>query len=85
MAVAVVSLWMDSKVVFTLQLRAYYHLHASPPGLPDERSLCRVDEARQMAYEMLGNRLITKQTGPTGQLVDKVSSDFYDFSCIRVG
>merc|ERR1712137_1272899 len=31
-----------------------------------------VDEARQMAYEMLGNRLITKQIGPTGQLVDKV-------------
>eukprot|EP00339_Tiarina_fusa_P017795 CAMPEP_0117020002 /NCGR_PEP_ID=MMETSP0472-20121206/15260_1 /TAXON_ID=693140 ORGANISM="Tiarina fusus, Strain LIS" /NCGR_SAMPLE_ID=MMETSP0472 /ASSEMBLY_ACC=CAM_ASM_000603 /LENGTH=400 /DNA_ID=CAMNT_0004725091 /DNA_START=152 /DNA_END=1354 /DNA_ORIENTATION=- len=31
-----------------------------------------VEEAKGIAYEMLGNRLITKQTGPSGQLVNKI-------------
>ena len=32
----------------------------------------RPEEVEQMAKEMLGNRLITNQTGPEGQLVSKV-------------
>lgn len=32
----------------------------------------RIEEAKKIAYEMLGNRLITKQTNATGQLVNKV-------------
>ena len=31
-----------------------------------------VEEVGEIAGEMLGNRLVTKQTGPAGQLVTKV-------------
>ena len=35
------------------------------------------DEIEAMAKEMLGNHLVTNQTGPEGQLVQKVSMNKY--------
>jgi succinyl-CoA synthetase beta subunit len=39
-----------------------------PPPLPSRSA----EEVRDLAKKMLGNRLVTKQTGPAGQLVSKV-------------
>ena len=62
---------MASRVVFILPLRECY-LRLRSRTL--ELTWRSTDEAVQLANEMLGNRLITKQTGPTGQLVDRVSN-----------
>lgn len=40
------------------------------------RLCCSAEQVRDLAAKMLGNRLITNQTGPEGQLVKKVNPYF---------